>query len=63
VANWRAGFVQHNARWDISEFLRVDNLFDRRYFGSVIVNASGAQFYEPAPERNYTIGLQARYRF
>src|SRR5581483_2865468 len=38
VANWRAGFVQHNARWDISEFLRVDNLFDRRYFGSVIVN-------------------------
>lgn len=63
VANWRAGFAQRNARYELSEYVRVDNLFDRRYIGSVIVNASGGQYYEPAPERNYSFGLRLLYRF
>ena len=35
----------------------VQNLFDRRYVGSVVVNAAGGRFYEPAPERSISIGL------
>lgn len=35
----------------------VQNLFDRRYAGSVVVNAAGGRFYEPAPERSISIGL------
>ncbi|MCQ4010748.1 TonB-dependent receptor, partial [Klebsiella pneumoniae] len=31
--------------------------FDREYVGSVIVNESNGRYYEPAPGRNYGIGL------
>lgn len=41
------------------EGTRVDNLSDKRYVGSVIVNQSAAQFYEPAAGRNWTVGLRA----
>jgi iron complex outermembrane recepter protein len=37
---------------------RVDNATDKRYVGSVIVNQAASQFYEPAPGRNWTIGLR-----
>ena len=30
-------------------FARVDNLFDRSYAGSVIVNEGNGRFFEPAP--------------
>jgi iron complex outermembrane recepter protein len=41
----------------------VDNLFDRRYAGSVIVNEGNARYFEPAPGRNYTLKLTGRYAF
>lgn len=63
VASWRAGFEQRTGGWTFREFARVDNLFDRRYIGSVIVNAFGGRFYEPAAERNYFVGVRAAYRF
>ncbi len=37
---------------------RVDNLTDRRYVGSVIVNQASSQFYEPAPGRSKSLGLR-----
>ena len=37
---------------------RVDNALDKRYVGSVIVNQATSQFYEPAPGRNWTVGLR-----
>src|SRR5882762_5588794 len=37
VVNWRVVFEQRASDWRLSEFLRVDNLFDRNYIGSVIV--------------------------
>jgi len=39
-------------------FARVDNLLDRRYVGSVIVNDGNQRYYEPGPERGWTLGLQ-----
>lgn len=42
-------------------FLRIDNLFDRRYIGSVIVNESNGRHFEPAPERGMVIGLDWRW--
>jgi iron complex outermembrane receptor protein len=35
----------------------VQNLLDRRYVGSVVVNAAGGRFYEPAPERTLSVGV------
>ncbi len=39
-------------------FARVDNAFDRRYIGSVIVNEGNGRFYEPGPDRTWSIGLR-----
>jgi iron complex outermembrane receptor protein len=63
VANWRIGLEQGGRGWRLQEFLRIDNLFDKTYAGSVIVNANGGAFFEPAPRRNYIIGLNARFEF
>lgn len=38
-------------------FARVDNLFDRDYVGSVIVNEGNSRFFEPAPGRTWLVGL------
>ena len=42
----------------LAAYMRVDNLTDEKYVGSVIVNQGGAQFFEPAPGRNWTFGLR-----
>jgi len=51
VANLRAGFEQETRHWRFSEFARLDNLADRAYVGSVIVNETNSRFFEPAPGR------------
>ena len=38
-------------------FLRVDNLTDRRYAGSVIVNDANGRFFEAAPGRSLRLGV------
>ncbi|MDM0011374.1 TonB-dependent receptor [Variovorax sp. J22P168] len=58
-----AGYVLTWQRWDFNAFARVDNVFDRRYVGSVIVNEGNARYFEPAPGRNWTVGMGAAYRF
>ena len=63
VAGWRVVLDQKIERWTFSEFVRVDNLFDRKFSGSVIVNEGNARFFEPAPGRNYLAGASAQYRF
>ena len=58
-----AAFVQAQGAWRFSEYLRIDNLGDKRYAGSVIVNEGNGRFYEPAPGRTLLVGAQARYAF
>jgi len=38
-------------------FARIDNLFDQRYAGSVIVNEGNRRFFEPAPGRSLMAGI------
>lgn len=38
-------------------FARIDNLFDRHYAGSVIVNEGNRRFFEPAPGRALMAGI------
>jgi iron complex outermembrane receptor protein len=63
VASLRTGFEQRARSWRLREFLRVDNLADRRYAGSVIVADANRRFYEPAPGRNYLFGIEAVIAF
>ncbi len=60
IANLTLGFAQRAGTWHLSEFVRVDNLADKQYIGSVIVNDSNKRFFEPAPGRNSMIGVQAK---
>ncbi|MGA8052001.1 MAG: TonB-dependent receptor [Burkholderiales bacterium] len=63
IANLAFGFKQRAHSWQLSEFLRIDNLADRDYVGSVIVNESNQRFFEPAPGRSYMLGAQAKLGF
>jgi iron complex outermembrane receptor protein len=63
IANVRAGFEQRGKNWRVSEFVRVDNVTDRRYIGSVIVADGNGRFYEPAPGRNFVVGVNATLSF
>ncbi|WP_415833550.1 TonB-dependent receptor family protein [Kerstersia similis] len=57
------GYRMNYAAWDLDLLARVDNLFDKRYVGSVIVNESNSRYYEPAAGRNWTFMFNAGYRF
>jgi len=57
VANARVGWAQKQGRATWREFIRVNNLFDRNYAGSVIVGDTNGRFFEPAPGRNWFGGI------
>ncbi|MFC5499090.1 TonB-dependent receptor family protein [Caenimonas terrae] len=63
VFNLRVSLAQQVGRWALREFLRVDNIADRSYVGSVIVNEGNSRFFEPAPGRTWLLGLNAAYQF
>jgi iron complex outermembrane receptor protein len=42
-------------------FLAIDNLFDRAYAGSVIVNEGSRRYYEPAADRTFADGVEWRW--
>ncbi|MGH8278930.1 MAG: TonB-dependent receptor family protein, partial [Gammaproteobacteria bacterium] len=62
IAGVNAGYVTETPRYAIAPFLRVDNLFNQRYIGSVIVNQASGGSFEPAPGRNFWLGLNVRFR-
>jgi iron complex outermembrane receptor protein len=43
--------------------VRVDNVTDKNYVGSVVVNDANNRYYEPSPRRSYMLGVQARLGF
>lgn len=61
VLNLHAGLRQRLGGWQLNEFLRIDNVLDERYVGSVIVNAANARYFEPAPRRTLFLGFTANY--
>ena len=63
IFNLRAGFEQNLTHWQFKEYVRVENMFDKEYIGSVRVNDGNALFFEPGADRNYLLGLSAQYKF
>jgi iron complex outermembrane receptor protein len=57
IANVRAGGRIPIRGTTLTPVVTVQNLLNRRYVGSVVVNAAGGRFYEPAPERTLSIGV------
>ena len=63
VAGANLGYVLRLGAWRLSGFTRVDNLFDRKYIGSVIVNEGNQRFFEPAPGRTWLAGISGSAGF
>mgnify|MGYP001428507483 CR=1 FL=1 len=57
------GYKYNYHNFTVDLFGRGDNLFDKEYVGSVIVNESNGRYYEPAPGRNYGVGINIAGRF
>jgi iron complex outermembrane receptor protein len=63
VVNARAGIEQRSGVWTLREFVRVNNIADRKYVGSVIVGDTNGRFFEPAAGRNFLVGLSVNASF
>ncbi len=63
VAAIHAGYLLQLQNWELNTFARIDNLFDRQYIGSAIINESNGRYFEPAPGRNWSMGINAFYHF
>ena len=59
--NLRAGFEQKRPGWQTSEALRIENLLNKAYSGSVIVNDANSRFFEPAPGFGVFVMFEAKY--
>lgn len=58
-----ASHTRHWGPWKLQTYARIDNLADKRYVGSVIVNESNGRFYESAPGRQWMLGMNVGYQF
>nr|WP_240494282.1 TonB-dependent receptor [Pantoea sp. 1.19] len=63
VAGASAGYRWLVKQLEVDLYSRVDNLFDRQFIGSVIVNESNGRYFEPSPGRSWGVGLNVAWRF
>jgi len=63
ILNARINAKQSWQGWNFNEFVRLNNLLDRQYVGSVIVGDANKRYYEAAPGRNWMAGVGASYAF
>lgn len=61
LLNTRAGRQFSVRGQEVETFVAVNNLTDKEYFSNVRVNATGDNFFEPAPERNLYAGFRLRF--
>jgi iron complex outermembrane receptor protein len=57
IANVRAGGRIAVGGAEMLPVVGLNNVFDRRYPGSIVINAAGGRYYEPAPQRSISVGL------
>ncbi|MDO8888330.1 MAG: TonB-dependent receptor [Hydrogenophaga sp.] len=58
-----ARFEQTTGAWTWREFVRIDNLTDKKHAGSVIVNDGNSRFFEPGLGRSLSAGIELTRRF
>jgi iron complex outermembrane recepter protein len=62
VTNLRLGWTGGAGDINFSPFLGINNLWDRRYIGSVTINGAGGRVLEPAARRVIYLGTEIGYR-
>ncbi|MDQ9037071.1 TonB-dependent receptor [Acinetobacter seifertii] len=63
VTSANIGYAWDLGEWKVKSFARVDNLFDKNYAGSVIVNDGNDRYFESADGRNWSAGLRVIKQF
>jgi iron complex outermembrane receptor protein len=63
IGNVRVGFAQDADRFKFSEYVRVNNVANVNYVGSVIVGDTNGRYYEPASGRNWFAGVSISAAF
>ena len=63
IANVSIGFEQQAGQWSLREFVRLNNLTNQNYVGSVIVGDTNNRFFEPSATRNFVAGISAYATF
>jgi iron complex outermembrane receptor protein len=63
LLNARFNARQESGAWRFKQFVRVNNLMDRKYVGSLIVGDANKRYYEAAPGRNWMMGASVAYTF
>jgi iron complex outermembrane receptor protein len=61
VLNLRTGYEFRMGSARMNLFGRIDNLLDKNYAGSVIVNDGNGRFFEPAAGRRLFVGLRTLF--
>ncbi|WP_368571011.1 TonB-dependent receptor family protein [Acinetobacter haemolyticus] len=57
------GYVWNVSDWRVNTYARIDNMLDKNYIGSVIVNDGNGRFFEPADGRNWSAGFSVTKQF
>lgn len=63
VSNFRLGYNGFIGDWEYAPFLGINNIFDEEYNNNIRINAFGGRYFEPAPERNFYVGITVRKNF
>ncbi|WP_428425464.1 TonB-dependent receptor family protein [Methylibium sp.] len=69
AGSWATWALRATQSWKLAEgsridaLIRVDNLFDRDYAGSVIVNDGNGRYFEPGMPRNWLLSVKWRQAF
>jgi iron complex outermembrane receptor protein len=61
VTNLRFGWAGQSGQMEIAPFIGINNLWDRRYVGSVTLNGVGGRVFEPTPQRVIYVGAELGY--
>jgi iron complex outermembrane recepter protein len=62
TANIKIDYSQLFSFGNMSFYFGVNNLFDTKYNGSIVPNAAGDRYFEPAAPRNWFCGLSINYK-
>lgn len=57
LVDFRFGIQQKLGDFSVDLYMGINNLLDKKYNGSIVPNAFGNRFFEPAPGRNYYGGI------
>ncbi|MBC7610333.1 MAG: TonB-dependent receptor [Polaromonas sp.] len=63
TAATHAGYLFDSGGWRVLASLRADNLFGKKYAGSVIVNEGNGRYFEPAAGRVWLLSMSGSYAF